>query len=302
MNSFRLKSETMFTRSEEYEQEPPLKIVFLSVEGNKTEQQYFEYIEKYRDYLGIKKVVHIHSLRRSKHDNLCAPEDVLELLEEYMELRNAKDLPERLRRVIPEKYSYGFIRDYLDNNVRDDKTKEFEMLLQKTGIDLQYEFFLKEISGKNDVFGVVLDRDYKSHSVVQMNSIIEQCKEKGYKCFVTTPLFEFWLLLHLTDVCNEYENEMDKILDNPVESVQHTYTSKQVSEKAHHAKAIREATFVKYYLPNIDFAINQVRSNFTMDLDELVGNDNSVGERKGKLGTNIPELFDLLRNDEKIIV
>lgn len=56
MNSFRLKSETMFTRSEEYEQEPPLKIVFLSVEGNKTEQQYFEYIEKYRDYLGIKKL------------------------------------------------------------------------------------------------------------------------------------------------------------------------------------------------------------------------------------------------------
>ena len=47
-NSFRLKSDAMFERTEEINREPPLRIVFLSVEGNKTEQDYFEWIEKYR--------------------------------------------------------------------------------------------------------------------------------------------------------------------------------------------------------------------------------------------------------------
>lgn len=86
-NSFRLRANTMFNRIEEEQKEEPLKIVFLSVEGNKTEKQYFQYIEKYREKLGIKREVHIHTLQRAKNDNLSAPENVLELLEEYLGMR-----------------------------------------------------------------------------------------------------------------------------------------------------------------------------------------------------------------------
>lgn len=43
-NSFRLRSDTMFARPEEASQEPPLRIVFLSVEGNETEADYFEWV------------------------------------------------------------------------------------------------------------------------------------------------------------------------------------------------------------------------------------------------------------------
>lgn len=77
----------MFNRIEEEQKEEPLKIVFLSVEGNKTEKQYFQYIEKYREKLRIKREVHIHTLQRAKNDNLSAPENVLELLEEYLGMR-----------------------------------------------------------------------------------------------------------------------------------------------------------------------------------------------------------------------
>lgn len=299
MNSFRLKSDTMFARNEEDNQESSRKIVFLSVEGNKTEQQYFEYVEKYRTQLKIKSVVHVHPLRRRKRDNLSAPESVLELLEEYIELRNAKDLPERLKGVIPEKYTCEFIEGYLNNNIdkTDGRVAEFELLLQEIGIDLVYEYFLKEISGPDDVFGIVIDRDYRNHSVLQMKSIVNQCKEKGYKCFITTPLFEFWLLLHLTDVCTDYKDDLNRLVDNPIESAKHTYVSKQVSGIAHHAKAIREETFVEHYLPNVDLAIRQVKEQFTMDLDELIGSDDSDENKKGKLGTNIPVLFDLLRSE-----
>lgn len=39
-NVFRLKSSTMFVRADEEIKESPLRVVFLSVEGNKTERQY----------------------------------------------------------------------------------------------------------------------------------------------------------------------------------------------------------------------------------------------------------------------
>ena len=86
----------MFERTEELNQEPPLRIIFLSVEGNITEQDYFELIEKYRTRLGIKTIVHVHPLKRGKNDTLSAPQDVLALLEEYIEVREADNLPERM--------------------------------------------------------------------------------------------------------------------------------------------------------------------------------------------------------------
>jgi hypothetical protein len=288
----------LFSRREEDEQESPLRIVFLSVEGNKTEEQYFTFVEKYRNQLGIKNGVHIHSLKRSKHDNLSAPENVLELLEEYLELRNAECLPERLRRAIPSEYSYDFIVDYVNgnSNVEDNRIIRFEQLLNAVGIDLEYDFFLKEYKGHNDVFGIVIDRDYKSHSLEQMKGIMQQCNDKGYKCFVTNPLFEFWLLLHLTDIKKTFGPDLSEFLINNSVSNQHTFTSEKVSELAGHAKSIRESIFLKYYLPNIDYAIGQARTCFSTNLDELIGNIENTETKKGLLGSNLPELFDLLRN------
>ena len=145
-NSFRLRANTMFNRIDEEQKEEPLKIVFLSVEGNKTEKQYFQYVEKYREKLGIKREVHIHTLQRAKNDNLSAPENVLELLEEYLDIRNDCNLPQRLKAVIPEEYSVEFIESYLkgEHKRRDIKTKEFEAVLQEAGIDLTYQYFLNE--------------------------------------------------------------------------------------------------------------------------------------------------------------
>ncbi len=296
-NIFRLKSNTLFSRVEEEKQEKPFRIVFLSVEGNKTEEQYFTFVEKYRNKLGIKSSVHIHSLRRANNDNLSAPENVFELLEEYIDLRNADYLPERMRAVIPSEYSYDFIVDYVrgNYNVKDNRIIQFEQFLNSTGIDLEYDFFLKEYTGKDDIFGVVIDRDYKSHSVKQMKNLVQQCIDKGYKCFVTNPLFEFWLLMHLTDIKRSYGNDLSDFLINNSVSNHHTFTSEKVSKIAGHAKMIYEKTFVEHYLPNIDYAINQAKTYFSTDLFELIGKPDNSDTKKGVLGSNIPELFDLLR-------
>ena len=50
-----------------------------------------------------------------------------------------------------------------------------------------------------------------------------------------------------------------------------------------------------FYLNKVDYAITQANSNFATGLDDLIGNDTSDDSRCGKIGTNMPELFKLLR-------
>ena len=101
--------------------------------------------------------------------------------------------------------------------------------------------------------------------------------------------------MHLVDIKEIYAGELDKFIVNENLTDKHTFTSKEVSKIAKHSKAISEQKFLEYYLPKIDFAIRQAKENFTMDLDELIGEDSSADSKMGKLGTNIPELFELLR-------
>lgn len=208
-NQFRLKSSTMFERVEEDSPESPYRVIILSVEGNKTEQDYFKHVEKYRTQLGIKSCVHVHPLKRAKHDNKSAPQEVLELLEEYIELRNSEILPTGMREVIPEIYTDEFIQKYLkDSDKIDTKEKrEFEI---------------------------------DTHSVEQLQSIVKKCKENNYYCFITNPLIEFWLLMHVMDVKKQYPDNLDDFLINKVCSSKHTYTSKKLSEIVQHGKSIND--------------------------------------------------------------
>lgn len=295
--SFRLSSDGMFSRPEEIFPETPLRIIFLSVEGNVTEQNYFGWLEKYREKLGIKTGVHVHPLRRGKRDNFSAPAQVLELLDEYIEIRESDILPDRMRKVIPTKYTDAFVQQYMKDpdSVDKDKKEQFEMLLKQVGIDLEYQFFVKEYQGQDDLFGVVIDRDYNTHTVMQLNEIRKQCIEKGYHFFITTPCFEFWLLLHLVDVKKQYKGDMQKFRDNEKKTNKHTFTSFQVSEHAGHSKKISEKIFRQYYLNHIDYAISQTKKSFSTDVEELIGTDETEDSKKGKLGSNLPELFKLLR-------
>ena len=82
--SYRLGSSSLFVRTNEDSIEPK-RVVFLSTEGTKTEVQYLHFIEQYRERLGINAIVHIEVLRR--YDTKSDPENVLELLEEYIQFR-----------------------------------------------------------------------------------------------------------------------------------------------------------------------------------------------------------------------
>jgi len=107
--SYRLGSSSLFVRAHEDSMEPKC-VVFLSTEGTKTEVQYFKYIDKYREQIGINAIVHVEVLRR--YDTNSDPENVLELLEEYIQFRENKMFERIIDSLRLKNYSIDFIKSY----------------------------------------------------------------------------------------------------------------------------------------------------------------------------------------------
>lgn len=259
------------------------RVVFLSVEGEVTERRYFEFVRESRETLGIKSVVEIHVLRRG--DSSSSPEKVVELLENYLEVRNNNDFLAEVDKLELKHYDKEFIHKYLEapDTIDVKEKRQFEGFLKEEQLDLTYFLFLNKFkgsdNGENDVFGIVIDRDAGNHSPENMARIFDECDEKGYRCFLTNPRFEFWLLLHVADVKSEYPDELEKMLDFNDETV-----DKHLLEKTGGGKKIQRKTFDTYFLPNIDTAIERANGLCT-----------SRNELLDQLGSTLGELFELLR-------
>lgn len=259
------------------------RVVFLSVEGEVTERRYFEFVRESRETLGIKSVVEIHVLRRG--DSSSSPEKVVELLENYLEVRNNNDFLAEVDKLELKHYDKEFIHKYLEapDTIDVKEKRQFEGFLKEEQLDLTYLLFLNKFkgsdNGENDVFGIVIDRDVGNHSPENMARIFDECDEKGYRCFLTNPRFEFWLLLHVADVKSEYPDELEKMLDFNDETV-----DKHLLEKTGGGKKIQRKTFDTYFLPNIDTAIERANGLCT-----------SRNKLLDQLGSTLGELFELLR-------
>lgn len=279
---YRLGCNSLFTRPNEETKEPK-RVVFLSAEGTSTEVCYFKYIERYREQLGIDAIVHVEVLRR--HDTNSDPDNVLGLLEEYISFRDSKMFETEIASLNLKNYTTQFIKSYLENP-SDIPTKErhrFEAVLKEEHIDLLYLDFLSKYHGAEDAFGIVIDRDWRSHSVEQMNRVIAKCSKMKYLCYITNPCLEFWLLLHVSDVKTEFAEQLDEILDNKVDEKDNSFVSNLLHAKTGQRKNIQAKTFEKHYLPNIDLAIERSK-DFAPS-----------GELLDKLGSNLGDLFTLLR-------
>lgn len=279
---YRLGGKGIFERPNENSLKPK-RIVFLSVEGTKTEVSYFRYIEKYREQLGIEAIVHIEVLRKS--DTKSDPSNVLDLLEEYIQFRESGTFKEELSKLELKNYDREFITAYLKDpsSITQRRRNKFEAVLKQECINLLYLDFLNKYHGEDDAFGIVVDRDCGSHSEDQMKEIIKKCHEKQYYCFITNPCLEFWQLLHVSDVAKEYKEQLDDILANKLDAQGNSYVNNLLYSKTNQRKAIPLKTFEMYYLPNIDLAIERARA-FAPSSDLI-----------NRLGSNLWELFDLLR-------
>ena len=269
VNKYRLSSKS-YDRETPNEQITPKKIYFISVEGVATEVEYLQGLSDYRTELGINALVNIEVLRRKTKDGYSAPEQVIELLEEYLSLREAgnnifSDIPDEIKN----NFSPDFIQLYIETpeSISPKERNRFELALRKTGYDLAYRKYLSKYTSNFDEFCILIDRDAGSHSSEDMNFILQYCKEKNYRCFITNPCFEFWLLLHFSDVYEEYLDQFDLIRENKKVSNAHTFVSNELSAKAHHGK--KGIAFKEKYLPHIEEAIIRA-SKFASDNEALI--------------------------------
>lgn len=216
-NQFRLMS-AAYDREDDDEKEIVEKRVFLSVEGNETEKEYFDGVSKYRVKIGINAKVDVEVLGRGRKDTNSAPQQVIELLEEYIRLReqDEDDFLEEISNQFRETYSVEFIKQYLENpeNLPRRQRNAFVTELKKIGYDINYRKYLKKYNRELDEFAVLIDRDKHTHSEANMSECINHCKDKGYKCYIANPCFEFWLLMHLANIEKEFGERLDEIKEN----------------------------------------------------------------------------------------
>ena len=285
-NRYRLTS-TVYDREDEAQKIIPEKRVFLSVEGNVTEKEYFDGLSKNRVKIGINAKVDVEVLRRGKKDTNSAPQQVIELLEEYVRLReqNEDDILQEVSEQFKEQFSMDFIKQFLETPDKLPKKQRnlFATELKKIGYDINYRKYLKKYNNERDEFAVLIDRDMQTHSESNMSECIKYCRDNGYKCYIANPCFEFWLLMHLADIEAEFGNQLDKIKENKKVSEQHTFVSREVSNRAHHGKC--GINFARRYLPYMDKAVIQAKK-LSDDEYELVDS----------IGCNLWRLIEELKN------
>ena len=66
-------------------------------------------------------------------------------------------------------------------------------------------------------------------------------------------------MLHVSDVVSEYSEVLDDILESKLDEKGKSFVSNLLYEKTGQRKAIQLKTFEKYYLPNIDLAIERAK-------------------------------------------
>ncbi len=167
INRYRLTS-TVYERENESEKVLPEKRIFLSVEGNATEKEYFDGVSKNREKIGINAKVDVEVLRRGKNDTNSAPQQVLELLEEYIRLReqNDDDILKEISEQFKEQYSVDFIKKYLEDpkQIPKKQRNSFVTELKKIGYDINYRKYLRKYNKELDEFAILIDRDIQTHS------------------------------------------------------------------------------------------------------------------------------------------
>ncbi len=237
--------------------------------------------------IGINAKVDVEVLRRGKKDTNSAPQQVIELLEEYVRLReqNEDDILQEVSEQFKEQFSMDFIKQFLETPDKLPKKQRnlFATELKKIGYDINYRKYLKKYNNERDEFAVLIDRDMQTHSESNMSECIKYCRDNGYKCYIANPCFEFWLLMHLADIEAEFGDQLDKIKENKKVSEQHTFVSREVSNRAHHGKS--GINFARRYLPYMDKAVIQAKK-FPDDEYELVDS----------IGCNLWRLIEELKN------
>lgn len=280
---FRLQGKVGYHR--EFGNVLPNKIIYMSVEGAKTEYSYFSNLGNLLSKVQNAPILKLEVLARKDHGS--DPEHVLGLLQEYLDLQQEGLIPAKLK----DEFSKIGVTDkdiekYLDDtsSLESEKRALIEEKIDYYELDLSYRRYLR-LFGKheNDRYVVVIDRDYKSHTMKAIQDCMAfiQNSDVCIELYISNPSFDLWLLLH-SQAGYEYLFKADPavIKENAKISLKHTELSSHVADFFHHGKHISFEKFKAEYWPNIRFAIESSK-DYTHDNKYLLDN----------IGTNIAQFF-----------
>lgn len=163
-----IKSRIPFTLQNPYRTERPAtsKIIFLSMEGTETEEEY------------VKRVSEIFSEVKTKIQLISVAEDAVHT-------HHKSRTPEQVRQ--------------LSKN----RPKQLVERIEQFKIEKEEQFQFSEYP--EDEFWIVVDVDDHTSPlwIEEWKEALQTCEEKGYGYAVSNPFFEIWLLLHHDDATEE---------------------------------------------------------------------------------------------------
>lgn len=292
-------------------QEPKSKYI-LVYEGEETEVQYFDGILENKDEIGISKLIEIKPILRSyREKSYSHPLRILEFLGEYL-IHNLTDgisvksfincmidyliceleisdnsiySPKIIETDIQNYFSInlGLQPDSIIINVSSAINEIANHLKQKINLYENIDRIQAYIENQQIVFNqeidkvcIIVDRDYRNFKENQYDYVVKKCQELNYKLYISNPCFEFWLLLHSSDV-NTIDTE--KLLKNKKVTSKKRFTEIELSRIFSGYKK-NDIKFDRFK-PNIQLAISQGK-DFCEDVVGL----------KTRLGTNIGLLLE----------
>ena len=282
------------------EREINKKFVF-AFEGEKTESQYFTGIENSRVELGIKDLICIEQLERndpSRSNQLMVVKEVNLYLNNIISCQECcDDIKTHLEAIVGnyqvelKKEVLSLINNSFPDNDYEKNIKNFiEKLNKLLNDNLSNEELMQNIKDFNhdleyekdfDIVCIIIDRDRKSFTEQQYDEVLKICNENNYRLGLTNPCFEFWLLLHFTDM-KEYN--LKDIFDNKRATKNaKTFLEKCLIEKidSYNKNRLRFSMFKE----NIKTAVE----NEKFHCNDLSGLKNELGSSVGKI---ISQLLD----------
>lgn len=103
-------------------------------------------------------------------------------------------------------------------------------------LDERKEYWQEHGIEANELW-MVVDRDKQNVSEEQLNAIINKCEKEGYNLALSNPTFEFWLLMHISDLKgyskeellnNEKVNKTRRFIDKELSTILGGYNKKNL--------------------------------------------------------------------------
>lgn len=304
----------------------PLKKYFLAYEGVKTEVQYFNGICDNKNYLKLSPSIELIPLLRN-HINigLSHPKKVFEIVQKCLNdlninARNIKslinaivdycfeksdklttkedsnDLHDSILAIFTERY--GLTENDIINFNDEEMVNILEIIMEVISAKIicveNIEGFIlaqfESFDSDYDEVCLIIDRDKKSFFENQYDQLLQQCKLNNYKLYVTNPCFEFWLLLHFSQVFDLDEKELE-------ENKKYKIDSKSEDEELNYTELKLRGIIPEFRKHNVCF--DKFKDKLSTAILNSKSFETDLVELKKHIGTNIGDLFEELQDSSE---